>query len=146
MMPLTIRRRLARLTATMLCGGWSIAWATVAVIQESHPDLLGLPWTQIAVGVLVATWGGITATLGRYLASQYAGSVFLWRAELARDSAVSVTVGAAAYMGGAWYQLGPMVLGLVLLLAGYAGVRILSSAADRLLEMISSTRDPRTKD
>ena len=55
-----------------------------------------------------------------------------------RDLAVSVTVGSGAYLGGAWYGLGPLQLGLVLLLAGYLGVRVLNAAADRLLRAVEA--------
>lgn len=128
------RRRIARITAALLVFGWSVAWATVA----AYPDLIGLPWAQVGVGVLIAAWGGGTATLGRYLTATYEQRPFLWRPEVVRDSAVSVSVGAGAYMAGWTWQLSPPALGLILLLAGYGGTRVLSDGLERLLSAIKA--------
>jgi hypothetical protein len=133
-LPLHYRRAVRRCVSASLLCGWGVAWAAVA---SAPPDLLGLPWFQIAVGVAIASWGGITATLGRYLAAAYDGKPFFWRAEIVKDGATSVTVGGGAYLGGAYADLGPMLLGMVLLLSGYLGVRILSTAADRLLAVVA---------
>lgn len=141
-MPLAQRLAMRRVMAGMLCCGWVTAWATVEALQASEPNLLALPWMQIAVGVAIASWGGATATLGRYLVASYDARPFHWRAETARDACVSVTVGGGSYLGGAWYGLSPMLLGLVLLLAGYLGVRILSGAAERLLGLIERKEAP----
>lgn len=122
-----------RMTASLLLIGWTLAWATAAALP---PDLAGLPWAQVAVGVLIAGWGGLTATLGRRLTAAYEGRVFNMRAELARDGAVSVTVGSGGYLFGAWNGVDPMLLGVSLLLSGYGGARVLSAGADRLLEAI----------
>jgi hypothetical protein len=122
-----------KITFGVLLCGWGLAWASV---ETMPPNLLSLPWVQVLVGVLIASWGGATATLGRYLTATYDSRPFHWRLEAVRDGCVSITVGAGSYFGGAWYGLSPMVLGLVLLLAGYLGVRILSGAADRLLSLI----------
>lgn len=127
---LDTRRRIARITVGALLMGWGVAWASVAA---TYPDLIGLPWAQVGVGVLIAAWGGATATLGRYLASAYEQRPFLWRPEIVRDSAVSVSVGAGAYLVGWTWQLSPPMLGLVLLLAGYGGTRVLSVALERML-------------
>lgn len=135
----TLYGAVARMSALLLASGWGLAWATVDAIHHAAPDLLGLPWVQIAVGVAVASWGGLTATLGRYLAAVYDDKPFHWRLEGIKDGAVSVTVGAGSYLGGAWYGLSPMMLGLVLLLSGYLGVRVLSGAADRLLAVVTAT-------
>lgn len=135
-MPWHERIVIARVVAILLGLGWGLGSAAAAHIN-GEPDLLSLPWLQVAVGVVIATWGGATATLGRYLAAAYSGSPFHWRAEAVRDGFVSVTVGSGSYFGGAWYGLHPWLLGLVLLLSGYLGVRILSGAAERLMAAVT---------
>lgn len=133
------RRALRLLTVFLLLVGWGVAWAAVAAIQ---PDLLGLPWAQVSVGMAVASWGGITATLGRKLTAHYDAKPFHLRAELLRDFAVSITVGGGGYLLGAWYRLDAMLLGVVLLLSGYLGVRALSEASERFLAILSSKVKP----
>lgn len=129
------RRHIARITGASLGCGWGLAWATTSAV---HPDLIGLPWAQVGVGVLISAWGGATATLGRYLAASYEQRPFLWRPEVVRDSAVSVSVGAGAYWAGWAWQLSPPMLGLILLLAGYGGTRVLSEGLERLMAAIKA--------
>jgi hypothetical protein len=126
----------------MLITGWHIGWASANTVQ-ALPELTTLPWLQILVGVFIASWGGATATLGRYLAAEYESRPFHWPIETLRDLAVSVTVGGGAYMAGAWYGLNPMLLGLVLLLSGYLGSRALDASGKRLLAFIRNS-DERT--
>jgi hypothetical protein len=135
-MRLDTRISLRRITVGVLGMGWALSWASVEVLR-SEPNLVALPWLQILVGVAIASWGGATATLGRYLAASYESRPFHWRTETVRDGFVSVTVGGGSYFSGWWYGLPPMLLGLVLLLAGYLGVRILSGAAERLLAIVA---------
>lgn len=132
------RRRISRVTIVLLGMGWGVAWGVVTATQ---PDLLGLPWLQIAIGALIAAWGGATATLGRYLAATYEQRLFLWRPEVVRDGAVSVSVGSGAYLAGLAYELSAPMLGLTLLLAGYGGTRVLSAAAERLISSISRSTE-----
>ena len=136
-MPLRYRQRIARICMLLMSFGWGFASASVAMVQEA-PDLTRLPWVQILVGSAISSWGGATATLGRYLAAEYEQRPFLWRLELVRDAVVSITVGGGAYLAGAWYGLGPLQLGLVLLMSGYLGVRLLAAAASKLLSMVSN--------
>jgi hypothetical protein len=49
---------------------------------------------------------------------------------------VSITVGAGSYFAGAWYGINSMILGLVLLMAGYLGARVLTVATDRFLDFV----------
>ena len=132
------RRRISRVTIVLLGMGWGVAWGVVTATQ---PDLLGLPWLQIAIGALIAAWGGATATLGRYLAATYEQRPVLWRPEVVRDGAVSVSVGSGAYLAGLAYELSAPMLGLTLLLAGYGGTRVLSAAAERLISSISRSTE-----
>lgn len=116
--------------------GWGVGSAATTAIA-GEPDLYGLPWLQLLVGVLISGWGGLSATLGRWLAARYDGTPWFWPGEFMKDAVVGVTVGLGAYFAGAWYGLHPMQLGLVLLLSGYLGVRLLSGAAERLLSAFS---------
>ena len=123
----------------MLCLalGWGVAWGAVAA---TYPDLIGLPGVQIVIGACIAAWGGATATLGRYLAATYEQKTFLWKPEVIRDGAVSVSVGSGAYMAGWSYELSAPMLGLTLLLAGYGGTRVLSAAVERMLSALAEKR------
>ena len=131
------RSRVRTVMGVMLMVWWPTAWASLSVVDDVV-DLLGLPWLQAGVGVSIALLGGITATLGRYLESRYDGRPFLLRLEMAKDGAVSAVVGLGTYFagGGGVYTLPPMALGLVLLLGGYAGTRMLTAALDRLLTSV----------
>lgn len=132
------RRALRRVTVTMLLLGWGVSWAAVSVI---YPDLVGLPWAQVSVGVLISSWGGLTATLGRKLTAEYGGAPFRLKSELVKDTAVSVSVGTGGYLAGAWQGLDPMLLGVGLLMCGYGGVKVLTTATDRLIAVIRGSGD-----
>lgn len=137
-MPWLIRRRIARICVASLTCGWSIGWASVNVIQ-TFPDLTGLPWVQVLLGGMIASWGGATTTLGRYLRAQVESRPFYWKVEVARDLVVSITVGAGAYFAGAWYGLGPLELSLALLVAGVVGAQLLTTAGDIALHFLRVT-------
>ncbi len=132
-----IRRRIARTVLASMVLGWGASSAGTAALAASEPDLLGLPWVQILIGVFIAGWGGLSATLGRWLAARYNGQPWFWPGELMRDLAVGVAVGMGSYFMGAAYGLKPMQLGLVLLLAGFLGVRLLGGLAERLLGIVT---------
>lgn len=131
------RRRIRRVTIICLGAGWGLAWGAVA----AYPDMLALPWAQIAIGALIAAWGGATATLGRYLTAAYDSRPFLWKPEVVRDAAVSIAVGAGGYLAGWSYELSPPMVGLLLLLCGYGGTRVLSAAVERLLSSLAQRNE-----
>ena len=116
-----------------LTTGWSIAYATVEVLP---PQLVDLPWVQMMIGVLIASWGGATATLQRYLAATYESKPFHWRGETAKDVMVSGTVGIGTYLAGWVQSLSTATLGLCLLLAGFLGVRLLTTVSDKFLRQL----------
>jgi exosortase/archaeosortase len=109
---------------------------------KTPPALTELPWLQVAVGVAIAAFGGVTATLGRYLAASYAQTTFLWKLETVRDVFVSCTVGAGAYFAGSSYHVSSSAIALLLLISGYLGVRLLGAAADRLLGIVRGAPPP----
>ena len=53
---------------------------------------------------------------------------------------MSVSVGSGAYLAGWAYQLSPPMLGLLLLLAGYGGARVLSGAVERMMFALSERK------
>jgi hypothetical protein len=131
-------RRAQQVACTALLLGWGVAWATVTTISALAPDLIGLPWLQVLVGVVIAMWAGMAATLERYVTAAYANKPFYWRMELLKDIAVSVTIGSGGYMLGLWHGASPAIVALGLLLGGYLGVRALSPAAERFLAVVAS--------
>lgn len=132
-----VQRRIRLITFACLGFGWGLAWGAVA----AYPDMLALPWGQIAVGALIAAWGGATATLGRYLTAAYESRPFLWKPEAVRDLVVSIAVGAGGYLAGWSYALSPPMVGLLLLLCGYGGTRVLSAAVERLLSSLAQRNE-----
>jgi hypothetical protein len=127
------RRLLTAVVGTCLAVGWSLAYAMVTALP---PQLVELPWMQLAIGVLISSWGGATATLQRYLAAQYEARPFHWRGEAAKDVMVSGTVGIGTYLAGWVQSLSVATLGLCLLLAGFLGVRLLTVVSERFLKQI----------
>jgi hypothetical protein len=117
--------------AFALAVGWSIAYATVEALP---PQLIELPWVQMIIGMAIASWGGVTATLSRYMAAMYHGKPFHWKGEVVKDLFVSVLVGTGTYLFGWVQNLSAAALGLALLLAGFLGIRLLSFAADRFMK------------
>ena len=137
MIPGVVRMRIARAMAVMALAGW-VGGAALASAVRSEPQLSALPWAQIAIGVLISGWGGATATLGRWLAAQYTGAPFHWRAEVVRDVAVSVCVGLGAYFAGATAGLSSMELGFVLLVCGLVGAPMLAAVGGRALAIVKA--------
>lgn len=127
------QRRIRWVTVACLASGWGLSWGAAA----AYPDIANLPWAQIAIGALIAGWGGATATLGRYLTATYESRPFLWKPEVIKDAAVSVLVGAGGYLAGWSYELEPPMMGLLLLLCGYSGTRILSAAVERIVATLT---------
>jgi hypothetical protein len=92
------------------------------------------------MGVVITTGSGLAATLERMVTSKYKNRPFHTRWEVAKDTAISALIGVAGYMvsyvqnaDAAWVSLG-------LIVAGYGGSRVLTTAVDRLLDTISSFR------
>lgn len=127
--------RVARATAAgwMLCG-WGVAWATVEVVP---PDLLGLPWVQIAIGASGGGWGGLVSTLVRYTASRYDNRItFYWRPEALKDVTVGATAGYALYLWGSSARLSPEMIGLLIVVGGGAGTRLWTLAVDMIVTLL----------
>lgn len=136
------RRRLTFILIFMFLIGWGMAVEAVTAVTSSSDyeaaDMTALPWVQMFVGGSIAAWGGATATLGRYLAARYDNSRFIWQIEAIKDLFVSLIVGAGGYLLGVWTHRSEVEIGLILMLSGYLGTRVLTVAADRLLAVLAN--------
>jgi hypothetical protein len=127
------RQFMAAVVGCSMMLGWTIAFATV---EAMPPQLINLPWIQMLIGIAVASWGGATATLSRYLTAMYEARPFHWKSEATKDVFVSGTVGTGTYLTG-WVETWHIAtLGIALLLAGFLGVRLLSFAAERFMKLL----------
>ena len=135
-MPGRIRLRIFQVAAVLMLSGFGLAWATTAAVS-ADPDLSALPWLQVAIGVAISAWGAMSATLVRWLMARYKEAPWYWQGELVKDIVVAVAVGMGAYFLGAMQGLHSMQLALLLLVAGYAGVPLLSGPAGRLIDAAS---------
>lgn len=129
-MPYRIQERLRRILVVYLLASWGAAWAA---LEHAGPDLMALPWAQAAVACGVSWVGGFAASLGRMLTAVYEGKPFRRGPEYGRDAMVSVVIGLAGYWGGMSQQASPALLALTLILAGYAGTRVLATWVDRVV-------------
>lgn len=116
------------------CVSSSAVWA----LTVPPGELSGLPWPQIALGVLLALWGGVTRTAERALEASKAarekppGDFDLW-SELFKDLIVSSGIGFLMFAIGSWQEWGVWLLGSALWLAGYLGTRLLAGLAEAAL-------------
>ncbi len=129
-MPYRIQERLRRILVVYLLAGWGLTWAA---IEHAGPDLMALPWAQATVACGVSWIGGFAASLGRMLTATYEGKPFRYAHEYGRDAMVSVVIGLAGYWAGMSQQANPALLALTLILAGYAGTRVLATWVDRVV-------------
>ena len=118
--------------------GSGAVWAQLA----TPGDLVGLPWPQIAIGVLLALWGGITRTAERALEASKAArdnppGDFDLRSELIKDLIVSSGIGFLIFAVGSWQEWGIWMLGSALWLAGYLGTRLLAGLGEAALAYLA---------
>lgn len=132
----TMRRRVAAATIVYLGFFWAGATAAVEAVQTAPADLLGFPWAQAAVAVLITVGAGVTATFGRELAAQYHDRPFNRAKEYRKDIAVSVLLGVGGYAAGLMARADAPVVALGLIALGWSGTRALTAAADRVIDMI----------
>lgn len=118
------------------CFSSGMVWAVVA-----PSDLAGLPWPQIAIGVALSLWGGLTRTAERALEASKSArdgphmEFDLW-GELVKDVIVSSGIGFLVFAIGSWQEWGVWMLGSALWLAGYLGTRLLAKLAESALASI----------
>lgn len=118
------------------CFSSGMVWAVVA-----PSNLVGLPWPQIAVGVALSLWGGLTRTAERALeASKSARDNppvdFDLRNELIKDLIVSSGIGFMVFAIGSWQEWGVWLLGSALWLSGYLGTRLLAGLGEAAMSYL----------
>lgn len=137
--PRTVAHWFFALSGSMSSGA---VWAVVA-----PSDLVGLPWPQIVVGVLLSLWGGLTRTAERALEASKAardnppGDFQLWH-ELGRDLIVASGVGFLMFAIGSWQGWGVWLLGSALWLSGYLGTRLLAGLGEAAMSYLQRRTNP----
>lgn len=122
-----------------LCIG--LGWAVTAWAAATAPvDLIGLPWLQILLAMLLATWGGLAATAHRLVDAVRAQSLFspVWPSILA-DILASSSAGFVVYAIGAWRAWDPAAVSVALFFGGYSGTRLLEPMAAVVVERVVET-------
>ncbi len=128
----------------VIAGTSSLAACSVwAGVQQ--PDLLALPWMQIAMAGVISLWGGIGRTAVRALeAAQLARATppvvndFHLASELRTDLFLSSGIGLVIYAFGAHQQWDTWVLAPALWLGGYMGTKLVNVLIEKALKFLSS--------
>jgi hypothetical protein len=121
------------LILTMLGLGWLSA-SVAAGLAASPTSLLDLPWVQMAVGCLIAMWGGLARTAGRVLAPQ--DQPLRLGFEVIKDFLASILIGFIVFAFSAWQSWDVWLLAVALPLAGYGGARFLEPMSDALVQRL----------
>jgi phytoene dehydrogenase-like protein len=120
-----------------------VGWTSTAVAATNmHPMLSEIPWVQVAVGGMLALWGGLTRTAEQLLNALRTGAEFHVKAELVRDIIVSSGIGFLVYAAGALQAWNVWVLGAMLWCCGYLGTRFLAPYAEKKVSAWMPHRDP----
>ena len=127
-MPFAVRRRVRGIVAGVLVLDWTVAWAAIAAVDSSHPDLLALPWLQAAIGVGIAVGASLASTLMRYAAAQAGDGRFNARLEFGKDAAAGACVGVLGYYAGWTHGVSAAELAAYLVLCGFGAARLLTVA------------------
>ena len=122
--------------AAMGCSSAMSVWAVV----QPPPELLGLPWLQIAIASLISLFGGIGQTAVRALEDaqerkdkpdQVTG--FNLKNELIKDLFISAGLGLIIYSVGIRQELNAELLASALWLSGYMGAKLLAGMSNFVL-------------
>ena len=115
-------------------------WASVA-----QPDLIALPWLQIAMAGVISLWGGVGRTAVRALeAAQMAratppvDSGFHLGRELRTDLILSSGIGMIIYTIGAHHEWNTWLLAPALWLGGYMGTKFLDTLIEQARKLFSN--------
>lgn len=122
----------------------SAVWAAVGV----PPNLTGLPWPQIGLGIVLALWGGATRTAERALEARRSPpteppTIFVLKEELLKDVIVSSGIGFLVFLLGASLEWGVWVLPAALWLGGYLGSRLLAGMGEAALSYLKIKTQPK---
>lgn len=131
-----------------LCIG--LGFSATVLAATSAADLTALPWGQIAVGTILALWGGLTHTAQRLVSTLRAGTpVDRMGYAIAVDLLVSCGNGFVLFLLGAWNEWGVWQLAISLFVGGYAGTRLMDVAVETLMSRLGAAqavKAPETKD
>ena len=115
-------------------------WAAVP-----QPDLIALPWPQIAMAGVISLWGGVGRTAVRALeAAQLARATppvdagFHLGRELRTDLILSSGIGLIIYAVGATREWDTWVLAPSLWLGGYAGTKFIDMLIEQARRVIAN--------
>ena len=121
-----------------------MAAGSVWAITQPPPELLALPWIQIAVAGLIALWGGVGRTAVRAIEDAQelrdkpgVLTGFNLRVELARDLFVSSGIGFVVYLLGVHHAWDTWLLAPALWLGGYMGTKLLTAFGSAVLSSIT---------
>lgn len=128
-----------------LCIG--LGFSATVLAATSAADLTTLPWGQIAVGTMLALWGGLTHTAQRLVSTLRTGApVEAMGYAIAVDLLVSCGNGFVLFLLGAWNEWGVWQLAISLFAGGYAGTRLMDVAVETLMSKLGAVKAPETKD
>lgn len=116
----------------------------VWAVAQPPPELLGLPWVQIAVAGLISLFGGVGQTAVRALEEAQRrkdkpdeATSFVLKHELLKDLFISAGLGLIIYSIGVRQQLNAELLASALWLSGYMGAKLLNGMSNFVLSYIS---------
>ena len=123
----------------------SLAAGSVWAIAAPPPELLGLPWVQIAIAGLIALWGGVGRTAVRAIEDAQerrdkpgVATGFHLKSELLKDLFVSSGLGFFVYVLGTHQSWDQWLLAPALWLAGYMGTKLIASVSTAVLDQIAN--------
>lgn len=137
--------KLYRAFAHFVIAGTSSLAACSVWAASQQPDLLALPWLQIALAGVISLWGGVGRTAVRALeAAQLARAVppvddgFHLGRELRTDLVLSSGIGLVVYAVGAHQGWDTWLLAPALWLGGYMGTKLVNVLIEKALKFLST--------
>ena len=123
------------------CMAAASAWAIV----REPPNLLALPWLQIAGAGLIALWGGVVRTsikavddARRRIDKPNEPTGFSLKNELVKDFFLSSGLGFAIFLFGYRSDWDDELLAAALFIGGYLGTQLIVAAGDLVLGQIAN--------
>ena len=125
-----------------------LGFSATVLAATSAADLTALPWGQIAVGTMLALWGGLTHTAQRMVSTLRMGGA---PAEamgyaIVVDLLVSCGNGFVLFLLGAWNEWNVWQLAISLFAGGYAGTRLMDFAVETLMSRLGAAQAAKAPD